>query len=92
MTTKMKKTQRPPILPRDAADPVGVGALERAAVKDFKSRLRRIGKHYKALLDRIPRELQINSVYQFQAILLLLQIHYLLLGPHLRPLKLKIIN
>lgn len=66
MTTKMKKTQRPPILPRDAADPVGVGALERAAVKDFKSRLRRIGKHYKALLDRIPRELQINSVYQFR--------------------------
>lgn len=64
--TKMKKTKRPPILPRDAADPVGVGALERAAVKDFKSRLRRIGKQYKALLDRIPRELQINSVYQFR--------------------------
>ena len=48
-----KKT-KPPILPRNYQDPTGADALERRAMKDFAGRMNKIGKAYKAALDKIP--------------------------------------
>lgn len=60
-----KKT-KPPILPRNYQDPTGVDALERRAMKDFARRMNKIGKAYKAALDKIPSSLAVNARYEYQ--------------------------
>ena len=60
-----KKT-KPPILPRNYQDPTGADALERRAMKDFARRMNKIGKAYKAALDKIPSSLAVNARYEYQ--------------------------
>lgn len=60
------KTPKPPILPRSPSDPVGAGGLERAAIKDFTGRIRKVVRVYRRVLDRVPRDLQINAVYEYR--------------------------
>lgn len=56
---------RPPILPRDPADPTGADALERAAIKAMSARVRRVVRAYRDTLDRIPFAANAKS-YTFQ--------------------------
>ncbi|WXL23923.1 phage minor head protein [Ectopseudomonas mendocina] len=57
--------RRAPILPANPADPTGVDRLERGAINDFASRIRRIRDAYIAGLNRIPAEPVVNKRYTF---------------------------
>src|SRR5574344_399722 len=58
---KMATTPKPPILPRDPADPQGTDTLDAKAARDFKRRLRECGKAYIDALEQIPAELATNA-------------------------------
>lgn len=62
----MARKPKAPILPSKPTDPTGVDALERRAIRDFASRMRKIGKAYVAGLNRIPAEPAVNKRYSFQ--------------------------
>ncbi len=62
----MTKKTKPPILPRNFQDPTGADALERRAMKDFSRRIKRVGKVYKAALEKIPSSLSVNAKYTYQ--------------------------
>lgn len=62
----MATRPKAPILPGKPTDPTGADALERAAIRDLASRLRKIGKAYVEALDRIPAEPAVNRRYVFQ--------------------------
>lgn len=62
----MTRKSKPPILPSNKADPTGVDALERKAMKDFARRVNRVTKVYQAALDKIPATLAVNARYEYQ--------------------------
>lgn len=53
------------ILPRRPADPTGVDSIEKSAVNDARSRLRKISKVYIDGLKTIPSSLAVNAKYAF---------------------------
>lgn len=57
---------KPAILPSNKQDPTGIDSLERKAMKDFASRMKRIGKAYIAAIDRFPASLAVNANYEYQ--------------------------
>ncbi len=61
----MARKPSPPILPGNWVDPTGVDRLERGAIREFTRRLRKIGRAYKAALERIPAEPAVNRKYVF---------------------------
>lgn len=63
---KANKPAKPAILPANKQDPTGVDRLERGAMRDFSRRLRKIGKGYIELLNRIPSEPAVNQRYTFR--------------------------
>lgn len=63
---KANKPAKPAILPANKQDPTGVDRLERGAMRDFSKRLRKIGKGYIELLNRIPSEPAVNQRYTFR--------------------------
>lgn len=63
---KRTTTPKPAILPSNKQDPTGIDRLERKAMKDFASRLKKVGKAYVAALDRFPRSLVTNDSYEYQ--------------------------
>lgn len=63
---KRKTTPKPAILPSNKQDPTGIDRLERRAMKDFASRMKRIGKAYIAALERFPATLVVNASYEYQ--------------------------
>lgn len=65
MATNRHKS-KPPILPRDARDPTGADALERAAMRDFRARMNKIARGWKRILDKVPVQLAVNAKYTFQ--------------------------
>lgn len=58
--------KRPAILPANLADPTGVDRLERGAIREFESRIRRVAAGYIAALNRIPAEPAVNRRYTFR--------------------------
>lgn len=63
---KKQRIPRPARLPTDKADPTGVDALERQAMRRFRVKMRDLGKRYAALIDRIPSAPAVNLRYTFQ--------------------------
>ncbi|KNC11580.1 SPP1 gp7 family phage head morphogenesis protein [Pantoea sp. RIT-PI-b] len=66
MMAKRTTTPKPAILPSNKQDPTGIDRLERKAMKDFASRMKRIGKAYIAALERFPAILVVNASYEYQ--------------------------
>lgn len=60
-----KKKAKSPILPGNLKDPTGADRLERGAMNEFARRMKRIGKAYKDILDRIPASPSVNQRYTF---------------------------
>ncbi|MEI9546867.1 gp6 [Enterobacter kobei] len=60
-----KKKAKSPILPGNLKDPTGADRLERGAMSEFARRMKRIGKAYKGILDRIPASPSVNQRYTF---------------------------
>ncbi len=63
---KRKKRALSPILPSNKLDPTGVDRLERGAMREFAKRIKKIGRGYIDLLNRIPAEPAVNQKYTFQ--------------------------
>lgn len=63
---KRKMPPKPAILPSSKQDPTGIDRLERRAMKDFASRMKKVGKAYVAALERFPRTLVTNASYEYQ--------------------------
>ncbi|KAA0910676.1 phage minor head protein [Pusillimonas sp. ANT_WB101] len=61
----MARKPSPPILPGNWADPTGIDRLERGAIRELARRVRKIGRAYKAALERIPVEPTVNRKYVF---------------------------
>lgn len=61
-----KKKAKSPILPGNLKDPTGADRLERGAMNEFARRMKRIGKAYKDILDRIPASPSVNQRYTFE--------------------------
>lgn len=58
---------RPPLVPRSKADPAGTDDLERRAIRDFHTRMRRCGQIYVDALERVPAEQVVtNARYTFR--------------------------
>lgn len=62
----LTRKAKPPILPSRPADPTGVDALERKAMKAFARRFRLVGKAYIEALNRIPAQPVANKSYTYQ--------------------------
>lgn len=60
-----KKKAKSPILPSNLKDPTGADRLERGAMSEFARRMKRIGKAYNDILDRIPVSPSVNQRYTF---------------------------
>lgn len=60
------KTPKSPILPSKKADPTGVDALERKAMKDFARRINKVKDAYQNALNRIPASPAVNARYEFE--------------------------
>lgn len=60
-----KKKAKSPILPSNLKDPTGADRLERGAMSEFARRMKRIGKAYNDILERIPVSPSVNQRYTF---------------------------
>lgn len=58
--------QAEPIIAGTPGDPAGVDSLERAAIREFARRLRRVAAVYVAALERIPAAPVVNARYSFE--------------------------
>lgn len=56
----------PPILPRSKTDPVGTNDIELAAMRDFRSRFKKISKAYQNALSIIPTSPVVNKKYEYR--------------------------
>lgn len=65
MKKKTKRITKPPILPGNLSDPTGADRLERGAMNEFSTRIKRIAKAYHGILDRIPASPAVNLRYTF---------------------------
>lgn len=66
MTKRRSKKPRLAILPSNKQDPTGIDQLERKAMKDFASRIKKVSKIYTDALERFPASLTINARYEYQ--------------------------